>query len=179
MTQSALDMQKSHDAYWNAVEAGSWPASRRVPLPEAFRNASGEIRNLSLRPVTSVASIFSLAGSTRANHYHKTDWHFTYVVSGSVVYFERPVGSVSKPLDADVYMEVFHAGEMFFTPPMVEHCMLFASDSVIVTLAKNVRSHESHESDVVRVSFVSKEDAEAFLRRYRVSARAELRTSSR
>lgn len=158
--------QEAHDRYWNRVESGDWPLQRRVPLPPVFKNDSGEILNLSLRPVTSVASIRSRTGSIRANHYHKTDWHFTYVVSGCVIYFERPVGSLSRPGTSaeDLYCEAFRAGDMFFTPPMVEHSMLFASDSVIVTMAKNVRSHESHESDVVRVPFVDRGVADEILR---------------
>lgn len=156
----------AHDRYWSRVEAGDWPVQRRVPLPPAFKNESGDILNLTTRPVTSVASIRSRTGSMRANHYHKTDWHFTYVVSGCVIYFERPVGSGAHPgtSSSDLYCEAFREGEMFFTPPNVEHCMLFASDSVIVTLARNDRSHESHESDVVRVKFVDRPTADEILK---------------
>ena len=31
-------------------------------------------------------------GETRANHYHKTDWHYCYVVSGCIEYHHRPTG---------------------------------------------------------------------------------------
>ncbi len=145
--------------YWDAVERCEWPKDRRVLVPSSFVNAAGEIQNICLRPVTSVAVIHSKAKARRANHYHKTDWHFTFVVSGEVMYFERPVGVSGSKLT----WESFPAGTMFFTPPMVEHCMLFPMDSTIITLAKNVRDHETHESDVVRVDFVNEESANFFL----------------
>ncbi len=150
------------DAYWDLVERGEWPEDRSVPLPEAFRNDAGAIQNLCLRPVTSVAVIHSRPGTRRANHWHRTDWHFAYVVSGEVVYFERPVGSSEDPLAT---ARSFPAGTMFFTPPGVEHCMFFPVETTFVTLARNVRSHESHEADLVRVELVSALQAQAYLAR--------------
>lgn len=140
---------ETNDSYTSKVESGDWPGDCSVPLDEAFRDARGTIQNLILRPCTSVAVISSAPRTIRANHYHRTDWHYAYVVSGEVLYFERPVGSSEAPKPRR-----FGPGEMFFTPPMVEHCMAFPVETTFVTMAKNVRSHESHEADVVRVDFV-------------------------
>ena len=41
--------------------------------------------------------IESKAGSLRANHYHKTDWHYCYVLSGKNKYFYRDLKSNKKP----------------------------------------------------------------------------------
>lgn len=141
---------KEHNEYTKRVENGEWPYSAFVPLPAPFVNDVGNIQNLILRPVTSVAIIDSKAHTIRANHYHKTDWHYAYVISGRIAYFERKVGSIETPIP-----HIFLAGQMFFTPPMVEHVMYFPVDTQFVTMAKNIRSHDSHESDVVRVNFVS------------------------
>ncbi len=140
----------THEEYVGSVMRGEWPSDPSVPLDSPFLNGSGRIQNLILQAVTSVAHISSLKGAVRANHYHRTDWHFTYVVRGSVAYLERPIGSKELPPHT-----LFVAGEMFFTPPMVEHAMVFPEDADVITLAKNVRSHESHESDVVRVGFIT------------------------
>jgi hypothetical protein len=40
---------------------------------------------------------------------------------------------------------------MFFTPPMVDHAMVFPEDTVFLTLGRNPRDQESYESDVVRI----------------------------
>ena len=148
----------THDEYTTAVDEGRWPSTPTVPLPGAFENDAGWIANLLLKPVRSVAAIRSRAGSVRANHYHRTDWHYAYVVSGRVLYFERAVGAkeIPRPL-------AYHPGDMFFTPPGREHAMLFPESTLILTFAKNVRSHEEHEADLVRVEFVTPDVAATFL----------------
>jgi len=136
--------------YAREVDQGRFPPSTLVSIDTGFVDARGEIKNLLLTPITSVAEIRSVRGAIRANHYHLTDWHYTYVVSGQVLYFEREVGASEVPQH-----QVINPGQMFFTPPMREHAMLFSQDSLIMTFAKNIRSHENHESDLVRVTVVS------------------------
>lgn len=131
------------------VEAGKYPEQVAVPLDEPFVNANGVIQNLLLERFTSAAIITSVAGAMRANHYHKTDWHYSFVVSGAVDYYERPVGSRGRPT-----CERFAAGTMFFTPPLVEHAMFFPEPTTFLTFAKNIRDHEHHEEDVVRIKLV-------------------------
>ncbi len=144
--------------YTDRVAAGDYPTDPRVPLDDVFENSNGEIRNILFGDCKSVARIGTFRGKTRANHWHRTDWHYALVESGKVLYFERAVGSEEIPEP-----HVFKPGEMFFTPPGREHCMLFAEDSVIYTLAKNVRTHEEHEADLVRVQFITPELVDRFL----------------
>jgi dTDP-4-dehydrorhamnose 3,5-epimerase-like enzyme len=132
------------------VDAGKYPDQVEVPLDEPFVNANGTIQNLVLENFTSAALIRSAAGAIRANHFHKTDWHYSYVVEGEIWYYWRPVGSNETASQAR-----FRAGQMFFTPPLVEHAMFFPEDSVFLTFARNVRDHEHHESDVVRVELIT------------------------
>lgn len=142
----------TNEEYTKAVDAGQFPGDSAVPLDHVFADERGEIRNLLLTPITSVAVITSKRGSVRANHWHRTDWHYAFVVSGLVLYFERAVGATEVPEP-----RTFGPGEMFFTPPGREHTMLFAEDSTIMTFAKNVRSHDNHEADLTRVAVVSPE----------------------
>jgi quercetin dioxygenase-like cupin family protein len=138
--------------YTQLVEKSEFPRQAEVPLDDFFNDARGEITNLLLTPITSVARITSKSGSVRANHYHKTDWHYAFVESGQILYFEREIGSLELPEPA-----IFKPGQMFFTRPNVEHAMLFPVDSVFYTFAKNIRSHDNHESDLERVSFITPE----------------------
>jgi hypothetical protein len=149
----------THDEYTTAVDEGRWPDDPAVPLPEPFVNENGSIQNLVLKPLKSVAVIDSRRGAIRASHFHKTDFHYTFVAKGRVLYFERNIGSTEIPKP-----RVFIAGDMFFTPPMREHAMLFAAESTVLTFAKNVRSHEEHEADVVRVQFITPEIAAEYLK---------------
>ena len=144
--------------YSDAVDSGSYPDSPIVPLDDKFVNGNGEIINLLFSPVQSVAHIRSVRGAVRANHYHQTDNHYAYLVTGSMLYFERDIGSTEIPEPTRI-----RPGQMFFTPPMREHCMLFTQDSDLITMAKNVRDHEHHEEDVVRVSFITPDIAAKYL----------------
>ena len=136
--------------YSDAVSKGDFPSDFLVPLDDSFKDERGEIINLLLTPITSVARIASKAGTVRANHFHKTDWHYSFVESGEILYFERPVGGSVVPAP-----NIYKPGDMFFTRPNVEHAMLFSQATVFYTFAKNERSHDMHESDVVRVPFIT------------------------
>ncbi len=129
-----------------AEERALWPASVIVPLPPPFVDARGTIQPLVDMDMKSCVLISSRAGAVRANHYHRTDWHFCYVFSGSIEYYHRPVGSRDEP-----ECVVVHAGQMFFTPPMVEHAMVFPEDTVFLTFGRNSRAQEVYEQDVVRI----------------------------
>ena len=135
--------------YSAQVDAGSFPEAVAVPLDQPFVNENGEIQNLLLERFTSVALIKSRPGAVRANHWHKTDWHYAYVLKGCIWYYWRPVSSRSMPRH-----EKFPAGSMFFTPPNVEHAMFFPEETDFITMAKNIRDHEHHEEDVVRVRLI-------------------------
>lgn len=140
------------------VADGHFPKTSIVPLDDTFSDTRGVINNLLLSPITSVARISSKKGTVRANHYHLTDWHYAFVETGEIYYFEREIGSTAIPEPSRI-----QPGTMFFTPPNVEHAMLFTKDTVFFTFAKNVRSHDSHESDLVRVSFITDNIASRFL----------------
>ncbi len=142
-------MPSRNEEFTAQVEAGKWPKAVLVPLDNNFEDARGVIQNLVLAPMSSAAIITSKKGTIRANHYHKTDWHYAYVISGAIDYYHRPAGSTASPEKLTI-----RAGQMFFTPPLVEHTMVFPEDTVFLTLAKNVRTHDNHESDLVRVKLV-------------------------
>ena len=127
-----------------------WPDGHIVELEEPFEDDRGFIQMLVNTPIKNVTLIKSNKGAIRANHYHKTDWHYCYVVSGKIEYFHRPTGSEDEP--ERILVE---AGEMVFTPPMVDHGMKFPVDTVFLTLSRNFRDQEAYESDVVRVEMIS------------------------
>ena len=130
-------------------ERGSWPKDVIVPVEKPFVDARGVIQNLVEADMRMAVVITSKKGAVRANHYHKTYWHYCYVLSGSIEYFHRPVGSQAAP-----EWMLIQTGQLFFTPPMVEHAMRFPEDTVFLTLSRNARDHASYESDLVRVQLI-------------------------
>lgn len=133
--------------HFHLVKQEQYPENPSVPLGQPFLNQAGVIQNLVLGEFTSAALITSQPGAVRANHYHKTDWHYSYVLEGEVWYYSRPAGNTERPKKT-----LFLQGTMFFSPPMVEHAMFFPKGGRILTFARNVRDHETHEADLVRVS---------------------------
>lgn len=135
--------------YTAQVAEGNFPDEYIVPLDAPFKDARGVIQNLLLTPITSVAIITSKVGTVRSNHYHLKNWHYLYVVSGSMDYYERDInesGENMKPI-------VVKAGQMVFTGPMKVHKTVFLEDTVMMSFGAGTKDHEHHEEDLVRVEF--------------------------
>ena len=130
-------------------EMDSWPLNPLVELTKPYVDNRGCIQPLVDLMMKSAVMIESKAGSLRANHYHKTDWHYCYVITGKIEYFHRELNSKEEP-----ELIVVEKGNMIFTPPMVEHCMKFPEDTLFLTLSRNPRDQETYESDVVRIDLI-------------------------
>jgi hypothetical protein len=128
------------------IAGEAWPADPVIPVAEPFKNASGEIWNLAWAKFESASFIRSVAGSVRSNHYHKTDWHFIFVVSGLMYYYQRDANSNETPLRRRC-----PPGTLVFTPPFKEHATFFPVATDVVTLQKFQRDHAHHEADLIRV----------------------------
>lgn len=131
-------------------EKTAWPKTVIVPMEKPFADARGEIQPLVDLPMESAVLISSKKGTVRANHYHKTDWHFCYVISGMIEYHHRPHGSGAKTEKV-----IIKQGQQFFTPPQVDHAMVFPEDTVFLTLGRNSRRQEVYEADIERIELVS------------------------
>jgi quercetin dioxygenase-like cupin family protein len=130
-----------------ASSDSSLPTETLVPLESPFVDARGAIQNLVHRSLGSAVLITSEQDSIRAEHWHREDFHYCYLISGSLLYLERPVGSKNLPVVTEIT-----AGQLFFTPPNVEHAMYFTSPSSFLTLGKLSRTHEAYEADLVRLT---------------------------
>ena len=144
--QNQLKSDVALTPYEHAKQDSSSPF---VVLSDRYKDDRGEIVALVDRDMKSAVLITSKKGTVRANHYHKTDWHYCYVVSGAIEYHHRPHGSAVKP-----EIDIFRAGEEFFTPPLVDHAMVFLEDTAFLTLGRNSREQESYEADIERVMLV-------------------------
>ena len=120
-----------------------------IPLEAPLLDARGFIQPLLERQMKSALLISSVKGAVRANHYHKTDWHYCYVLKGAIEYYHRPFGAKGKPK-----FLLVKAGQMVFTPPMVEHAMKFSSATDFLTLSRNARDQKAYEKDVIRVNLL-------------------------
>lgn len=134
-------------------EMASWPTEVKVKLEEAFEDNRGSIQPLVDMDMKSCVLITSNPGAVRANHFHKTGWHFCYVVAGEIEYYHRKVGDTNPPEKV-----IAGPGEMIFTPPQVEHSMVFKVTSTFITMDRNSRIQEVYEADVVRIPPIEPQD---------------------
>ena len=129
------------------------PEKEIIELENPFIDQRGEIQPLVDKIMKSAVMIHSKAGSLRANHYHKTDWHYCYVISGEIEYYHRKTNSLETK--KKIYVK---KGQMVFTPPMVDHAMVFNVDTTFLTLSRNFRDQKTYESDVVRIELIDSKD---------------------
>ena len=69
--------------------------------------------------------------------------------NGEIEYHWRETGSEQPP-----HKIVIREGQCFFTPPMVDHAMVFSQDTTFLTLGRNPRDQKSYEADVERIDLV-------------------------
>lgn len=131
-----------------SAQTQAWPTTGPiVSLPVAFEDARGMIQTLVDGGVQSVQIITSKANTVRANHYHKTDSHYMYVLKGTMKYVHRPADHTSAPS-----WLLVKEGQLVYTPPLVEHAVEFLEDSVFINIAGKPRDQNSYEDDLVRVN---------------------------
>jgi hypothetical protein len=127
-----------------------WPKTPTVEMEPPHSDARGSIQCLVNLPSKNVSLINSKKGSLRSNHYHKTDWHYMFVVTGLFDYYFRPVGSKEPPAKIR-----YRKGDFVFTPPMEEHATVFCEETDLIVISRNPRDQVAYEEDVVRVELVN------------------------
>lgn len=126
-----------------------WPKEGIVELETPHVDDRGYIQSLVNFPMKNLSLISSIKGSVRSNHYHETDWHYMYVLSGKFDYYYRPTGS-----DAESKKITVSEGEMVFTPPLEDHATVFLEDTKLLAMSRNPRDQATYESDVRRVILI-------------------------
>lgn len=104
-------------------------------------------------PIHSVLFITSKKGTTRGNHYHKTDAHYVYCLSGQFRYTEK---DIHKP-KAKKESVILKPGDLVLSSPMRAHAMEFLEDSVFLAITTERRDQKAYEHDTVRINITSDE----------------------
>ena len=130
-----------------------WPNEGIVKLEPAHTDDRGYIQSLVNFPMKNISLISSKKGAIRSNHYHLTDWHYMYVLSGSFDYYYRPTNS-----HQELQCVRVKVGEMIFTPPMEDHATVFLEDCNLLAMSRNPRDQKAYEADVRRVNLITQED---------------------
>jgi dTDP-4-dehydrorhamnose 3,5-epimerase-like enzyme len=129
-----------------------WPETGLVNLDAPHSDDRGSIQSLVNFPMKNLSLISSKKGVVRSNHYHLTDWHYMYVLTGSFDYYYRPTNS-----DDELKCVRVNSGELVFTPPMEDHATVFLEDCDLLAMSRNPRDQATYEEDVRRVILVDPE----------------------
>lgn len=101
-------------------------------------------------PITSAVLITCKKGAIRANHYHKTDTHYSYMLKGKMAYYYRKLNAKDKKIHKVIVRE----GDIVYTPPKTLHAMEFLEDSIFIALSTEPRNQEAYEKGTVRVKLI-------------------------
>lgn len=99
---------------------------------------------------TSAVLITSKKGSVRANHYHKKDTHYSYLIKGEMEYYYKDLNAPKEKPKKILIRE----GEVIHTPPHVLHAMKFTKRSIFIALTTEPRDQKKYERDTVRVKLI-------------------------
>ena len=121
-----------------------------IDLPKGYEDSRGIIQPLCDLNMKSASLIVSKANTWRANHYHKSDWHFIYVLKGSFEYYFKKTNS-----DEKVIKKIVKKGDLLFTGPVIDHAMFYTEETEILVLSKNPRDQKTYEEDTVRIDFMN------------------------
>lgn len=113
-------------------------------IDPAVVDARGAISNLFEGRIEHIALITSKKGSVRANHYHKKDHQYIYLVSGA---FESHSCHINHPEKKQVLS--LKPGDIVETPALVAHAQKFTEDSVFLALTTLQRESGKYEEDTI------------------------------
>ena len=115
-----------------------------IKIPQIFSDGRGTIMNIADGSLGDVAFITSLAGSIRANHFHKQDWHLTFLITGGMNYEWQDANTEKQNKNTTVT-----EGQLIFTPPNTPHKMTFTQNSTFIAISRMNRSHEEYSADTI------------------------------
>ena len=110
----------------------------------AVVDGRGAITNVFEGLLGHVALITSKKGSVRANHYHKEDHQYIYLITGA---YESHSCNVDNPQKKQILK--VKPGDIVYTPPLTAHAQKFSEDSVFLALSTRAREEGKYENDTI------------------------------
>ncbi|KKP59998.1 MAG: hypothetical protein UR52_C0001G0078 [Candidatus Gottesmanbacteria bacterium GW2011_GWA1_34_13] len=118
-----------------------------------YKDNRGQIVNIfdftKNNKIKSSLIITSKKDAIRANHYHKTDSHYIYLISGKFEYYEKKLKNNSK-----IKSITINKGDSINTETGIIHAMKFLEDSIMLVLTTEDRDQKKYEKDIVRIKLI-------------------------
>ena len=129
---------------------------------KVFKDERGYLLKILDKGFSSCIEIFSKKGSIRANHYHKKDEHFCYILRGEILFFYRNRKKGSK-----LNYKVMTKGDLFFTTYDQDHLAYFLKTTHFLSYSSRKRSKFDYENDLVRLNMDKEKKVKEIISKYK------------
>ena len=129
---------------------------------KVFKDERGYLLKILDKGFSSCIEIFSKKGSIRANHYHKKDEHFCYILKGEILFFYRNRKKGSK-----LNYKVMKKGDLFFTTYDQDHMAYFLKTTHFLSYSNRKRSKFDYEKDLVRLNMDKEKKIKEIISKYK------------
>ena len=131
-------------------------------IGKTFKDKRGWLKNILDGNFSSCIEIYSKKGSIRANHYHKKDTHFMYIIYGEILYFYR-----NRKKGAKAKFKLMKKNDLFFTPSMQEHMAYFTKNTHFLAFSTRKRTKFDYEKDLIKVNMRDNKNVAAAITKYK------------
>ena len=114
---------------------------------KTFKDKRGWLKKILDGNFSSCIEVYSKKGSVRANHYHKKDTHFIYIINGEILYFYK-----DRKRRAKTRFKLMKKNDLFFTPSMQEHMAYFTKNTHFLAFSTRKRTKFDYEKDLIKVN---------------------------
>ena len=129
---------------------------------KVFRDERGYLLKILDKGFSSCIEIFSKKGSIRANHYHKKDEHFCYILKGEILFFYRNRKKGSK-----LNYKIMRKGDLFFTTYNQDHLAYFLKTTHFLSYSSRKRTKIDYENDLVRLNMDKEKKIKKIISKYK------------
>ena len=129
---------------------------------KVFKDERGYLLKILDKGFSSCIEIFSKKGSIRANHYHKKDEHFCYILKGEILFFYRDRKKGSK-----LNYKIMKKGDLFFTTYDQDHLAYFLKTTHFLSYSSRKRSKLDYENDLVRLNMDKEKKVKEIISKYK------------
>ena len=128
----------------------------KYKVGKIFKDKRGWLKKILNGNFSSCIEVYSKKNSIRANHYHKKDKHFIYIISGEILYFYR-----NRKKNAKTKFKLMKKNDLFFTPALQEHMTYFTKNTHFLAFSTRKRTQFDYEKDLIRVNMCDYREVES------------------
>ena len=129
---------------------------------KCFKDKRGSLLKVVDKDFSSCIEIFSKKGSIRANHYHRKDEHYAYIIEGKILFIYR-----NRKKNAKLNYKVMKKGDLFFTTYMQDHIAYFLSNTHFLAFSSRKRTKFDYEKDLVRLNMHEEPAVKKIISKYK------------